>query len=114
MAVNYFQDTIFNVGSALTAPGNGTAVQVAVNNFFATTNNTLVVKVASKNTNVVIRLEGSIDGSEWVTILANTTISSNGNTIYTVADTPLKWIRPVFVSEAGGTDATVTFHLAAL
>ena len=45
--VNYFQDTIFDTSTQLTAPGNGSEVQVAVNNYFATSSYTLSVKVAA-------------------------------------------------------------------
>ena len=36
MAITYFQDTIFKLDSTLSAPGDGTALQVGQNNFFAT------------------------------------------------------------------------------
>ena len=36
MAVTYFQDTIFFTDTSLSAPGDGTVLQVASNNFFAT------------------------------------------------------------------------------
>ena len=32
---------------------------------------------------------------------------------YNVANTPVRWIRPRFISEAGGTAATVVFSVAA-
>ena len=114
MAITYFQDTIFFNDTALTAPSDGTVLQVASNNFFATKSYTLLVTVANKNTNVVVRLDGSIDGTNYAPIIAAQTISSNGSTAYSVADRPVKFIKPVFVSEAGGTDATVLFNLAAL
>jgi len=72
------------------------------------------VTLANKNTSVVVRLEGSIDGTNYAPIIANQTISANGTTSYSVSDRPVKFIKPVFVSEAGGTDATVLFSLAAL
>ena len=114
MAVTYFQDTIFFTDTTLSAPGDGTVLQVALNNFFATKSYTLIVTLANKNTNVVVRLEGSIDGTNYAPIIANQTISDNGTTSYSVSDRPVKFIKPVFVSEAGGTDATVLFNLAAI
>ena len=114
MAVTYFQDTIFFTDTSLSAPGDGTVLQVASNNFFATKSYTLIVTLADKNTSVVVRLEGSIDGTNYAPIIANQTISANGTTSYSVSDRPVKFIKPVFVSEAGGTDATVLFSLAAL
>ncbi len=113
MAVNYFQDTIFSTESTLSAPAVGTALQVAVNNLFSTKDYTLIVTVASVNTNVVVRLEGSVDGTNYAPIIANQTITANGTTAYSVSGRPVKWIRTNFVSETGGTAATVTFSVAA-
>jgi|TARA_R100001015_G_C4545235_1_gene108345 hypothetical protein len=112
MAITYFQDTIIST-EALTAPATGTALEVAVNNLFSTKNYTFMVTVASINTNVIVRLEGSLDGTNYATLLANRTISANGSTFENVVNKPFKWLRPVFVSEAGGTAATVTLSIAA-
>ena len=49
MAITYFQDTIFSTESTLTAPAVGSALQVAVNNTFSTSNYTFIVTVASVN-----------------------------------------------------------------
>ena len=72
-----------------------------------------MVTVATINTNVIVALEGSIDGTNWSKIVANTTLTANGTTHYNVANHPLRYIRPVFVSESGGTAATVLFSLGA-
>ena len=115
MAVTYFQDTIFFTDTTLTAPGDGTVLQVASNNFFATKSYTLSVTVAEIDTNVVVRLDGSIDGTNYAPIIAAQTITSNGSYIYSVADRPVKFVKAVFVSESGGDNsATVLFNLAAL
>ena len=115
MALTYFQDTIFLNDTALTAPGNGTSLQVASNNFFATKDYTLIVTVAEIDTNVIVRLEGSSDGTNYAPIIANTTITANGSTSYSVSGRPVKFIRGVFVSESGGdSSAVVTFNLAAI
>ena len=114
MAVTYFQDTIFFTDTSLSAPGDGTVLQVASNNFFATKSYTLTVTVASINTNVVVRLDGSIDGTNYAPIIAAQTITNNGTTVYSVADRPVKFVKAVFVSEAGGNSATVLFNIAAL
>ena len=113
MAITYFQDTIFQTDSALEAPGVGTALQVAVNNTFNTKDYTLIVTVATVNTNVKVTLEGSIDGTNYGIIIAEKTITANGTSVYNVANTPVRWIRPRFVSENGGTAATVVFSVAA-
>lgn len=111
--VTYFQDTIFDINPVLTAPGNGNLLQVAVNNTFSTQSYTLIVTVATIDTNVVVCLEGSIDGTTFAPIIANQTITANGSFAYSVSGQPVKWVRPKFVSESGGTAATVTFHVAA-
>ena len=112
--VTYFQDTIFDISPALTAPGTGNLLQVAVNNFFSTKNYTLFAIVENINTNVVVALNGSIDGVNWSKLITNQTITSNGTTHYNIANHPVKYIQPVFVSESGGTAATVTFQVAAV
>ena len=111
--VNYFQDTIFDINAPLTAPGLGNLLQVAVNNLFSTRDYTLIVVVSNINTNVVVQLDGSIDGTNFAQITGPNTITSNGTFVYSVTGRPVKWVRPRFVSEGGGTDAVVTFHVAA-
>ena len=113
MAITYFQDTIFSTESTLSAPATGTALQVAVNNLFSTKDYTFIVTVASVDTNVIVCLEGSVDGTNYAPIIANQTLTANGTTIYSVSGRPVKWIRTKWVSEAGGTAATVTFSIAA-
>jgi len=113
MAIHYFQDTIFQTDSALEAIGVGTALQVAVNNTFSTEDYTLITTVATINTNVKVSLEGSIDGTNYAEIITEKTLTANGTYVYNVASTPVRWIRPRFISEAGGTAATVVFSLAA-
>ena len=115
MAVTYFQDTIFFTDTTLTAPGDGTVIQVASNNIFATKSYTLTVTIADIDTNVVVRLDGSIDGTNYAPIIAAQTITSNGTSVYSVSDRPVKFVKAVFVSESGGDNsATVLFNLAAL
>jgi len=113
MLVNSISDTIFNTQAALTAPANGSAVQVAENDLFSTTSYSLLTTVANINTNVVVRLEGSIDGTDYATIINNTTYTGNGTFSLNVTGIPMKFVRPVFVSESGGTAATVRFQIAA-
>lgn len=114
MAVSYFQDTIFQTGPALTAPGLGTLTEVAVNNLFSTDTYTLIVTVTNINTNVVVQLDGSIDGTNFAQVIGPQTITANGQFIYSVSGRPVKFIRPRFVSESGGTAAVVLFSVAAV
>ena len=72
-----------------------------------------LVTVATINTNVKVSLEGSIDGTIYAEIITEKTITVNGTYVYNVANTPVRWIRPRFISETGGTAATVVFSIAA-
>jgi len=110
--VNYFQDTIFQTDS-LTAPGLGTLMEVAVNNLFSTRDYTMIVTVQNINTNVVVRLDGSIDNVNFAPLIGDQTITTNGQSIFSVTGRPVKWVRPNFVSESGGTSAVVTISIAA-
>jgi len=110
--VNYFQDTIFQTDS-LTAPGLGTLMEVAVNNLFSTRDYTMIITVQNINTNVVVRLDGSIDNVNFAPLIGDQTITTNGQSIFSVTGRPVKWVRPNFVSESGGTSAVVTISIAA-
>jgi hypothetical protein len=73
------------------------------------------VTIAEIDTNVVVRLDGSIDGTNYAPIIAAQTITNNGTSVYSVSGRPVKFIKAVFVSESGGDNsATVKFSLAAL
>lgn len=110
--VTYFQDTLFFTAPALTAPGVTAAVAVYDNNYFSTSDYALVVTVTNINTNVVVRLDGSIDGTNYGALISNT-ITANGTYVYNIAGCPMKYIRANFLSETGGTDAVVTFSYSA-
>ena len=106
-------DSLFVTYPLLSAPASGDSTSVYLPPTIVTKNYSLFVTVASINTNVIIALEGSIDGTNWSKIIANTTITANGTNHYTVANHPMRYVRPVFVSESGGTAATVLFSLGA-
>ena len=88
----------------LTAPNSTTSRSMAgYNQAF------IQVVVASINTNVVIRIEGSNDGTNWSNLSAlntDTTITANGVYSFSFNQCPAN-IRTTFVSESGGTAATV-------
>ena len=113
MALTYFQDTLFSISTQLDAPGLGTLVEVAANDGFRTTDYTLIAIVSNINTSVTVRLDGSIDGTNFAPIIADQVISANGPHVFSVGNRPVRWVRPRFVSEAGGTAALVTFNVAA-
>ncbi len=93
-----------NTWTQLTAPGSTAA--------FATpgkTDHTVAVTVAAINTNVVVRVEGSLDNTNWFNLDASetdTTISSNSTRGFKFTGA-LAYIRTTFVSESGGTAATI-------
>jgi hypothetical protein len=106
-------DILFNTYPVLEAPASGEAISVYQPPSIVAKNFSFFVTVASVDTNVIVALNGSIDGTNWSKIIANNTITANGTTHYHVANHPVKYIQPVFVSEAGGTAATVLFSIAA-
>jgi hypothetical protein len=106
-------DIFFNTYPVLTAPGSGDSTSVYLPPTIVSKNFTFFVTVASINTNVIVALNGSIDGTNWSKIIANQTITTDGTFHYNVANHPVRYIQPVFVSESGGTAATVLFSTAA-
>ena len=106
-------DILFNTYPTLDAPASGASTSVYFPPSVVSKNFCLFVTVATINTNVVVALNGSIDGTNWSKIITNQTITANGTTHYNVANHPVKFIQPVFVSESGGTAATVLFSISA-
>jgi hypothetical protein len=92
--------------SALTAPGSTASYQTDVQQMLR---HGLQITVASLDTNVVVRFEGSFDGTNWFNMdSADLTLTSNGT--YAIHSEKLaQYVRGTFVSESGGTAATVTF-----
>jgi hypothetical protein len=104
---------LFSNYPVLTAPASGEVMLVQQGEAIATRSYTFFVTVASINTNVIVALNGSIDGTNWSKVIANQTITANGTTHYNVANHPLQYVQPIFVSESGGTAATVLFSIGA-
>ena len=95
---------VTNTWTQLTAPGNSAG--------FATpslTRHSVWCTVAAINTSLVLRVEGSLDNSVWANLdSSNTDFSVTGNGTYGFTFIGLlAYIRVVFVSEVGGTAATV-------
>jgi hypothetical protein len=68
------------------------------------------VTVSSIGTNVVIRLEGSVDGTNWFNLDANntdTTLTANGTYGYALVQVPVPYVRGRLVSLSGGTPSVV-------
>ena len=110
MASYQFKDTVFSTDTELAQPQLGTLTQVAENNLLSTRDYTLIATVTNINTNVV---DGSIDGTNFAQIIAPQTITANGHSVFSVSGRPVKFVRPRFVSESGGTAALVTLSVAA-
>ena len=106
-------EAFFLTYDTLTAPASGVSTLVQLGEEINTRNYTLFTTVSNINTNVIVALEGSIDGTNYSKIISNQTITANGTTHYNVANHPVKYVQPVFVSESGGTAATVLFSVGA-
>jgi hypothetical protein len=68
------------------------------------------VTVSDVGTNVVIRLEGSLDATNWFNLdpaEASTTLTANGTTAYSVSQAPVSYVRGRLVSLSGGTPSVV-------
>lgn len=107
-----YQQTVFFSFPTLTVPGYTDSVEVYVPNYLSTRNYTLNVNVDNINSQVIVRLEGSVDGKNYGVMLSNE-ILENGTYAYNVYGFPMKKVRAVFFTEKGGTDAEVTFNIAA-
>jgi len=73
-------------------------------------NTVFQVTVSSIGTNVVIRLEGSLDASNWFNLDAynvDTTITANGTYGYSVMQAPVVYMRGRLVSLSGGSPSVV-------
>jgi hypothetical protein len=68
------------------------------------------VTVSSIGTNVVVRLEGSLDATSWFNLdagEADTTLTANGTTAYAVTQAPVPYVRGRLVSLSGGSPSVV-------
>jgi hypothetical protein len=109
----FFSDTIFFYPAALTATGTTSNLDVAVQDVAAATTFGVQVKVASVSTNVVVRVEGSLNGTDFFNLdTSDKTLTANGVYFYNYTDLPLKTIRCNLVTITGGTP-TVTFAVSA-
>jgi len=113
MASYQFKDTVFSTDTELAQPQLGTLTQVAENNLLSTRDYTLIVTVTNINTNVVVQLDGSIDGTNYAQIIGPQTITANGHSVFSVSGRPVKFVRPRFVPESRGTAALITLSVAA-
>ena len=108
-----FSEAFFVTYDTLEAPASGVSTLVQLGDKINTRSYILFTTVTNINTNVIVALNGSIDGTNWSKIITNQTITGNGTTHYNIADHPVKYVQPIFVSESGGTNANVLFSVGA-
>jgi len=72
-----YQQTLSRNFNELTAPGVTDVVDVHVVNYFSSRNYTLIATVTNIDDSVVVRLDGSIDGTNFGPLISNT-ITENG------------------------------------
>ena len=96
------------ISTQLTAAGNGDGV--ANTGLIGADSGELQVVVATIDTNVVVRVDHSDDAFTTTIPGPEQTITADGTYVFPIA-TSYERSRPVFVSEAGGTAATVDFTL---
>ena len=70
----------------------------------------IAITTASIGTNVVVRIEGTIDGTNYFNCdsTGDTTVTTNGTTAFSIQDAPLQAIRGRLVSISTGSPS-VTF-----
>ena len=108
-----FIDTLFFYPTALTNTGTTSSCVVAEGNGSACTDFVFQVTVANVGTNVIVRFEGSLDGTNFFSLQSpDTTITANGTTGYSFSGKPLKAVRGNLVTITTGTP-TVTFVISA-
>ena len=107
-----YQQTLFFSPCTLSIPGVTDAYEVYVINYLSTRNYTLMVTVQDIETSVVVRLEGSTDGTNYGAMISNT-ITENGVYAYNVSGFPMRTVRANFLKETGGNNARVTFQISA-
>ena len=89
--------------TALTSAGTTQAIEVQASEV------TFQVTVTNINTNVVVRFEGSLDGTNFFNLdedAEDTTITANGTTGYSLSGTPVTHVRLRLVSLSGSGNST--------
>lgn len=108
-----FVDTLFFYPPALNSTGTTSICTVSERDAAAATDFGFQVTVANVGTNVIVRFEGSLDGTNFFALQSpDTTISANGTTAYFFSGRPLKAVRGNLVTITAGTP-TVTFVISA-
>jgi len=106
------QQTAFFDFPELEFPSTTDVVDVYVSNYLTTRNYTLSVTVYDIDDSVVVRLDGSVDGTNFGPLISNT-ITKDGTYLYYVEGAPVNHLRANFLKETGGVRAVVKFSIAA-
>ena len=91
--------------TSLTAAGTTSSLKVNAQAI------TFQVTASSVGTNVVVRFEGSLDGTNFANLDedgTDTTITADDTTIYSLSGTPVEYVRLRLVSLSGGTPTVAT------
>ena len=107
-----YQHTAFFDFPALEFPAVTEPADVYVANYLSTSHYTISVTVSNIDTSVDIRLEGSLDGINYGSLVSEN-ITANGTYLYHVTGAPVAYLRGNFLSETGGVRAVVKFSIAA-
>lgn len=100
-------DSVFDTVSLSTLSAVGVTASQAVTG----ANMTFQVTVSGIGTNVVIRFEGSLDGTNFFNLSSanvDTTLTSNGTFGYALSNCPVQFARLRLVSFSGGTPSVAT------
>ena len=100
-----FIDSIFFTATPLTTTGATESFKVSEQNLSAPINYVAQITVASIFTSVVVKVEGSLDGTNYFNLNSsgNTTISANGTTFLSRPHIPPKLLRGNLVTLTAGT-----------
>ena len=93
----------------LTAPGNGTTLDVSDYRSFV-----VQYDITNIDTSVTVRIEGSNDSSTFFNLSENGDTTKTANNTHSFISPPfisLRYLRFVFVSETGGTNANITIKV---
>jgi hypothetical protein len=88
--------------AVMSAPGRSESVKMP-----GCLDTTVFYKVESIDTNVVVTIEGSDDDTNWVELKNRATKTANGTYLFHY-EPRINYMRFYWVSEAGGSAATIT------
>lgn len=107
----YYTDAIIDLSSLSTAAEYTSVIKLFSGDGKRWTKIIFQYVIAGIDTNVVIRIQGSLDNSSWFNVDANdedVTLTANGTYAATYeGNGEINYIRFLFVSESAGTDTSI-------